>query len=345
MVRYGIVTARPPSLQVVANDIALALTKLGHEAKAYDLQIPYIQAQTQFEKSIVFIPFDPLFATAWCLLQRDYIKHGISTIIYTTVEGKPKPHLIHDWIKKDCTFVACSKFVCKMLREAELNVIDVIPHGVNIEQIRKLHGAPRAQGERFKRKLGVKVLFGTVASDHPRKGLHLLAEAIKQASGELPDAGFYVLTKTKAVDLFQENPHLAINPIFGKLSRKEVLNLIGTFDYLLHPALAEGFCLPLLEAQALGVPAIYPKYEPLTEIAHPTANFPFPFKTEEYVDTGNGTLYLFHHYKPEEMVKQIKNAYETYTCKPEEYRQLRKTLKEHAEQYDITKTYSKFVIP
>jgi len=43
------------------------------------------------------------------------------------------------------------------------------------------------------------------------------------------------------------------------------------------------------------------------------------------------------------MVKQIKNAYETYTCKPEEYRQLRKTLKEHAEQYNITKTYSKFV--
>jgi len=342
MTRYGIVTAKPPSLQVVANDIAYALKKLGHEAKAYQWQVPYFQAQKQFERSIIFIPFDPLIATAWCLLQRDYVKHGIPAIIYTTVEGKPKPHLIRDWIKKDCTFMACSKFVFNMLHEAELNVIDIIPHGVNIEETSRLRSMPRAHGATFKRKLGVKVLFGTVASDHPRKGLHLLAEAVKQASAELPDAGFYILSKTKAVDLFEENPHIFINPLFGKLSRSEILTLIGSFDFLLHPALAEGFCLPLLEAQALGVPAVYPKYEPLTEIAHPTANFAFPFKTEEYVDVGDGTLYLYHHYKPEEMVNQIKNAYETYTCKPEEYRQLRKTLKKHAEQYDITKTYSKF---
>jgi len=343
MVRYGIVTARPPSLQVVANDIAHVLNALGHTAKAYDWQIPYFQAQKEFDKSIIFIPFDPLFATPWCLLQRDYIKHGIPSVIYTTVEGKPKPHLIHDWIKKDCTFIACSKFVSKMLCDSELNIIDLIPHGVNIEEMRGLRGAPRALGERFKRKLGVKTLFGTVASDHPRKGLRLLAEAVKQASAELPDAGFYLLSKTKAVGLFEENPHVFVNPVFGRLSRTEILTVIASFDFLLHPALAEGFCLPLLEAQALGVPAIYPKYEPLTDIAHPTANFPFPYKTQEYVDTGNGILYLYHRYKPEEMVKQIRNAYETYTCKPEKYNQLRKTLKEHAEQYDITKTYSKFV--
>jgi len=342
MTRYGIITARPPSLQVVANDIAFVLRKMGHEATAYNWQIPYFQAKNKFERSIIFIPFDPLFVTPWCLLQRDYIKHGIPTVMYVTTEGKPKPHLIYDWIKKDSTFIACSKFVSEMLRQVELNVIDVIPHGVNIEKIRKMRGAPRAQGERFKRKLGVKTLFGTVVSDHPRKGLPLLAEAIKQASAELPDTGFYILSTTKAVNHFEENPHVYLNTLFGKLSREEVLNLIGTFDFLLLPSLAEGFGLPLLEAQALGVPAIYPNYNPLTEIAHPKANFPFPFKTQEFVDVGDGTLYLFHQYKPEEMVKQIRNAYETYTCRPEDYRQMSDTLKNHGQKYDITKTYSKF---
>jgi len=342
MENYGIITSTPPSMQVVANDIASALKKLGYTAKAYNWQLPWFKAKKEFEKGIIFIPFDPLIMVPWVLLQRDYMKHGLPSLTYVTCEGKPKQHLIHNWIREDCTFIACSEFVKEMLNQVDIHPITVIQHGINLETIKPMLRSAKIKGSKLKHKLGVKVLFGTICSTHPRKGLPLLAEAIKQASEELPEAGFIVHTKKMGINFFEENPHVGISPLFGKLGREEILKLIGSLDFLIHPALAEGFCLPLLEAQAFGVPVIYPKYSPLTEITHPTANYPIPTKKQEYVDTGNGILYLYHHYKPEEMVEQIKKAYETYICNPTKYEEQAKTLREHVEPYSHIKTYSKF---
>jgi len=343
MTRYGIVTSYKTSLTVVANDIAYALNRLGHEAHPYHRQVQYWEAKKLFERAIVFIPFDPVYAPVWFLLQREYLKHGIPSVTYVTVEGKPIKSMVDDWIKRDCIFIANSKFTQRMLEWIGILPVKTIPHGVNLEAVGKLK--PQAEGlkQEIKKRLGVKVLFGSVVSDHPRKGLKPLAEALKAVTPKLPEAGFCVLTTPKGASHFAGMKRVEFSSNFGKLDREEVLSLIGSFDYYLHPALAEGFCLPVLEAYAFGVPCIYPSYDPITEITQPNVDFPIKTTREEFKDFRGGIRYLCHIYEPESMAFQIERAYETYTCNPERYREMSKQVAERAKDFDCVKVYSEFL--
>jgi glycosyltransferase involved in cell wall biosynthesis len=343
MTKYGIVTSKPPSLVTVAKDIVHVLEKHGHQTSLFTRKIQWYDARKEFDRGIVFIPFDPLYAQLYFLLARDYCTHRVPSVIYTTVEGQPKKWLIRDWVKRDCVFIANSHFTEQMLKQVGVRVRKIIYHGVNISAINLLKTEAETRKQRLKQELGVKVLFGTVASGHPRKGMKNLANALKIMMPEIPDAGFYVLTTTQNVDHFRDIPRVKVLPHFGDLERSDVLTLIGAFDYLVHPALCEGFCLPILEAQAFGVPCIFPRYAPITEIAHPTANFPFKISSESYKDLGDGILYLCHHYEPEEMISQIAKAYETYTCNPEGYEKLQQQVKEQAQGFDILKLYPEFL--
>jgi len=54
---------------------------------------------------------------------------------------------------------------------------------------------------------------------------------------------------------------------FGEMARKQVLALFAIADYVLVPSLAEGFGLPVLEANSLGRLAIFVNMEPYNEFA------------------------------------------------------------------------------
>jgi glycosyltransferase involved in cell wall biosynthesis len=343
MVRFGIITSYATSLTVVGKDLAYTISKLGHESKFYSRQIQWYDAKKEFDRGIVLIPFDPIYAPIWFLLARDYNVHGLPSVVYTTVEGEPKQWLVKDWIKRDCKFIANSNFTQKMLRRIDIDVAKVIYHGVNFELVNQVKHQAETKKQAIKQQLGVKTLFGTIASGHPRKGLAHLTQTLQAITSKIKDVGFYILTTPHSIDQFKEIKNVYASPKFGKLTREEVVTLIGSFDFLIHPALCEGFCLPVLEAQALGVPCIYPAYEPITEIAHPTANFPVKTTSEDFQDLGDGILYLCHFYKPEDMAEQIEKAYETYTCKPDEYQKLSKQVTEHAKNFDTMKCYKDFI--
>ena len=339
MTVYGVVTSYATSLTVVGKDIEYAINKLGHEAKFYDRPIQWYDAKKEFDRGIIFIPFDPIYAPSWFLLQRDYSLHGIPSVTYVTVEGEPKKWLVRDWIKRDCTFIANSNFTKRMLARIGIDVIDLIPHGINLEFLRSI----KPDKKKLKRELNAKIIFGTVASNLPRKGLDSLATVARKLSETLPDAKFYVLTTFQGALNFAGLKNVYVSKQFGKLSREEVLSLIGSFDFYICSSYAEGFGLPLLEAEAFGIPVIYPSYEPLTEITHPTANLPVKIEAEDYVDQEQGILYLIHKYNPDDMAEQVEKAYEIYTCKPEKYEKMSNQVKEFAKKFDCVKTYSKFL--
>jgi len=343
MSTFGIVTSYTPSLQTVAHDIAYALRAKGYTATTFDRQVPPHEAKNLFKIGIVFIPFDPLYSLAWFLLQRDYNKVGIPSVTYVTVEGLPKKHLVRKWVKRDCTFIACSNFVKDMLSKIDVDVINIIPHGVNIDKVNQVKNNALAKKEEIKQMLGVKVLFGTVASNHPRKNLASLAQAIKIATQELNDVGFYIVTTPNGRSHFIGAKNTYVSTDFGKMLRAQILTIIGSFDFYIHPSYCEGFGLPVLEAHAFGVPCILPRYAPLTEHAHPEANFWVPIKRWGYENLGDGILYLCHYYTPEEMASKIKEAYDVYTSNPDKYRQLSITVEEHAKKFHVVETYSKFL--
>jgi len=343
METYGIVTSYATSLTVVANDIAYALNKLGHEARVYNRQVQYWEAKKLFGRAIVIIPFDPVYAPVWFLLQRDYLRCGIPSVTYVTVEGEPMKSLLDDWIKRDCVFIANSHFTHSMLEKVGIFPVKTIPHGVNLDVVGKLKPQAKELKQQIKQRLGVEVLFGSVFSDHPRKGLNLLAEAIKTVTPKLREAGFCIFTTPKGVAYFSDIDRVEVSSNYGKLDRKDALALIGSFDYYLHPALAEGFCLPILEAYAFGIPCIHPSYDPINEITHSTASFPIEIAREEFKDFGGGIRYLCHFYEPENMASQIERAYEIYTCNPKSYQEISQQVEERAKDFDCVKVYSEFL--
>jgi len=339
MTTYGIISPHKTSLVVVAEDITKALNKLGVPAKHFKQIIFWFNAVKEFDKAIMVMTFDPLYIGNWLLQLRDYQKHGISSVCYTTVEGMPKQHLVKDWHREDILYIANSKFTQKMLTAIGLQVIKTIPHGINLEDVEE---AQKLKKDLHKR-LGARFVVGTVQSGHPRKGLEYLARVVQQTLEKDSSIKFYVLTEERGAKWFDDLPNIYVDTRFMKLPRWEVLSLIGSFDVYLQTSLCEGFGLPLLEAQAFGVPCIYPEYEPLTEVAPKTLNFPVPIVETEMKDFGDGIWYLCHYFDTEEMSRTILYVFDLYKKSRGNFDGLKEKLKEYAKQMDITNTYKAFV--
>jgi len=338
MSRLGIVTSDSPSLKTVAGDIATVFSELGVQSRVYTRQIPFYEAKTLFDRSIVFMPFDPTYVLTYILLYRDYRNHGITSAFYTTVEGKPVRTMIPKWVRRDVEAIAVSNYVKERLEYADINVVDVIPHGVDLQLTSKVS----PDNERLKRLTGGSMVFGAVASGHRRKGLDLLAKAIEQVNSKI-DAGFYVLTEPKAEPLFAKCGNTYVDTRFGKLSRLEVLNLISSFNFYVCSSLSEGFGLPLLESQAFGIPVVYPDYPPLNEFIDSRINFPYQYRdVEEYRDVF-GIAFEFHIYRVEDLAGAIMEAYNVYATDSEKYHVMSEEARRQiAEKYDIRHVYHAF---
>jgi len=343
MDRFGIVTSGTPSLMAVAEDMMTTFERLGYKVKTFHRQIPHHTARELFDRAIVFIPFDPLYCPGWFLLQRDYAIAGIPSVVYTTVEGEPKKHLVRDWFKRDCSFIAVSKFVERMLSRVGVKCRGVIYHGVNLDLIDQLKENAKRRKEHFKKVAGVNCLFGTVATSHKRKALDLLAKAIAHTQDRIRKAGFIIHTNPGGERFFMGLNNVYVSKDFGRLTRDEVLSLIGSFDFYIHPSLTEGFGLPILESSAFGVPSIYPEYEPITEFSPPALNYTCMVTEERWENFGDGIIYYCRYYRPEELGDRIIEAYEDYTRRRGEYKDRSEELKEQAKKFDIMNTYGEFV--
>jgi len=336
---YGVVTGYVTSLKAVGGDIVSGLTKAGFDAKLFTKPVQWYDAVKLFERGILFVPFLPLSLSAWVLIQRDYNLKGIPAVTYVTVEGEPKRVLVPDWIRRDGRFVANSHFTKSMLERVDVHVEKVVHHGVDLDLVRSV--GPYKQA--LKQELRAEVVFGTVASCLPRKGLTHLAAVAAHTVNYLPGAKYVVMTEPEAADYFRGLKNVSVLTSYGKLTRNEVYALIASLDFYLCSSLSEGFCLPVLEAQALGVPVVYPAYEPLTEVAHPTANFPVPVTGVTIEDHRQGVWYYMHNYNTEDMAEAVKEAYHTYVDDRDEYDRRCEQVNKHAEQFSHVDKYTKLV--
>ncbi len=105
----------------------------------------------------------------------------------------------------------------------------------------------------------------------PRKGYDRAIEAFAQIHAEHPDTILYLHTAPQAMQVpnfdlwqvidFHKIPHEAIRfsdsyPLFMGYTEAGMRAMYNSFDVLLQPTQGEGFGLPVMEAQACGVPVI-----------------------------------------------------------------------------------------
>lgn len=343
MGRIGVITSPTPSLTVVAKDLVYAFRHAGKPSDLYDYRVPYFEAVYKFDRAIIVMTFDPIYAPTWFLVARDYNMNKIPSVVYTTVEGEPKRWLVKYWIRRDLLFIANSKFTERMLNRIDIQPIGMVHHGINFSEVEKAKPRIRKLKQRIKEELGVNVVFGTIVSGHKRKGLEYFAQAIRTFREKIKDAGFYVLTGREGADKLRGLDGVKVSTDFGKLMRDEILALIGSFDFYVQPSLCEGFGLPVLEAMSFGIPSIHPDYEPLTEFSPDNLNFAVKVVREEFQDMGDGILYLCHYYEPNELAEKMEKAYELYTCDRKRYITKSASLKRQARRFDCVKKYEEFL--
>jgi len=244
MTRIAIITSRATSLMNVARDIAYVVEAKGYTPLLLDYMVPASSLKMISDAVIVVMTMNPLIARSWLLLSRDAKKLGIPSFVYTTVEGRLPRRYIQPWMMRDVDFIANSNYTRIMLEQSGLNVIDMVYHGVNFQEIEDALKFKKQARKFIEEKLGKGVYFGTVVSGHPRKGLRLYAQVVKQVAEKNKEAKFYILTTNEALPIFAGVKNVVIDKMFGKRRKIEVLALISAFDYYVQPSLAEGFCLP-----------------------------------------------------------------------------------------------------
>jgi len=342
MPKLGIITGKAVSLQNVANDIAKVFNDNGVESMVFTEKVPYFKAKRMFDSAIIFMVFDPLYVPTYALRSVEYTRAGIKNVMYLDVAGKPKEHLVRDWLKEKITYVSNSKFSASMLMEVGLNIKEVIYHGIDLDMVNEVYDEAKELNEDTKSDMGVEVLFGTVCTNHQKKNLRGLSQAIRMVTDKIDNAGFIVVSKPEASVLFKGIKNCIFDDSMGKMPRLESLALIGSFDFLIHPSVSEGFGLPVLECQAFGVPPIHGDFNPLNEISHPDASFRVPISRIEMNSFEEGVFYMCHIYEPEALAKQIENAYITYVERKGDYNEMQEIAKENASKFDAKKVYRAF---
>jgi len=230
-----------------------------------------------------------------------------------------------------------------MLRQHGLNVVDMVYHGVNFSEIRDALRF-RDQARRFmEERLGKGVIFGSVVSGHPRKGLREYAQVVRRVVEKRRDARFYILTTNEALPLFAGVKNVVIDKMFGKRRKIEVLALIAAFDFYVHPSLAEGFGLPVLEAMALGVPPIHIAYEPLTEFSRREFSIQIPYTDVVYNSFGEGIEYELHLYDPGAFAEAIISAVDMIREDRDRYEDMRSRAMRASRRFDIEKLYPRLL--
>jgi glycosyltransferase involved in cell wall biosynthesis len=122
-----------------------------------------------------------------------------------------------------------------------------------------------------------------------------------------------------------------------------VLRLIGSSDYMVFPSICEGFGMPVLEANAMGVPAIHSWFPPLSEFSSKDFNFTFGYHTEHLVNQGNLQYWVFHEYRPELLAEMITHAVRIRKDSRPEYDEYCKKATEHTRDWDYRRIYKRFL--
>jgi len=324
----------------VAKDIAYVASKRGHAPRI----LTYVESPTTLSKicdaAIMIYPASPLFCAEYMLLYRDLRRHhGKPAAYYTMIEGRPRRFHVTPWMTRDVEFVVCSKYVREKLMEAGFRVLKVVYHGLVrevVEEAAKM--APIAKNHLAKAH-GDRSVFAVVSHSHVRKGLERLAEAAGILSGRRKDFVIHVVANQEARRKLGGIPNVHLDTVFGTRSREEILAFLGAADFLVVPSLCEGFCLPLLEANAMGTVAIHCAYPPLTEISDLESNICFEYDRVEFVNTGEGIEYEFHLYDPRELADAMERALDLKENYPSELEERRAKVKEVLERFDAEKLY------
>jgi len=327
-----------------ANLVRKLLEEKGYESELKGtITIPMIQDSRNYAFLWLTLA-SPLFLTD---AVAPYLFTKKPRAVYVTLEGIPTKAMVNASNIPRLEFIAVSNFVKDCLRKLDLKVKDVVHHAIDYKLCSDIAKRSKMLKEQFKEKYGDKCLILYNGRHDPRKKVDRLIRAIKYLQVKGRDDFVLLMITEKSVENILEMEKLKKNvdiiAHFGTIPYHRVLELISACDYLVFPSVAEGFGLPLLEANALGVPVIHCWFPPLSEFSSQDFNFTWNYTDEILVNNPPSQYWIFHEYPIEALVDGIEFAVDTYNDNKEEYNEYCIKARKHAKSWDYRKIYPKLL--
>jgi glycosyltransferase involved in cell wall biosynthesis len=200
-------------------------------------------------------------------------RSAVTWLSYFPIDGYPIPPSWHAWIKNIDVPVVFSQFAKDLIEKEVGRQVSLIYHGVDTETFVPLNKAE------VKKEFGVedKFVVGTVARNQPRKNLPALIKAFSIFAKNKPDALLYMHSQivdvgwniAELVARFDVKDKAFTTPNFNALhgvSDEELVKIYNMFDIFVLPTMAEGFGLPIIEAQSCEVPVLVTDFSACQEL-------------------------------------------------------------------------------
>jgi len=199
-------------------------------------------------------------------------------IPWVPVDYDPVPKPLLNNLRFANRIISMSKFGEKQLQDNGF-ASTYIPHGVDTNVFYPM--------DKKKRKIELGLdpnmfVFGMVSANkeqfNPRKSFQQVLEAFALFLQKKPNSLLYIHTDPdfpggfplkQLAEFLGISNHIAFPERYKQKynTTKEDMNLIyNTFDCLLSPSSSEGFCIPVIEAQACGVPVIVNDWTSMPEL-------------------------------------------------------------------------------
>lgn len=217
---------------------------------------------------------------SWILNPAD-LQHIRRWIPWLPVDHDPIPDVVVEKLRFAYRIIAMSKFGQRQLQNKGFHST-YIPHTVDTNIFKPMNKLQRRKDTGISPKAYIVGMVGANKDNPPRKGFQEAMDAFKMFLEIEPNALLYVHTNpdfpggfplgqyAKFIGLrpdqilFPEPYELSFN------TDKAKMNLImNNFDVLLSPSVSEGFGIPIIEAQACGVPVIVNNWTAMPELVKP----------------------------------------------------------------------------
>jgi len=270
-----------------------------------------------------------------------YILGKKPKVLYVTIEGVPtRGNIAHSNIKR-CEFVAVSKFVKECLQSVGLKVRKVVHHAIDWKLCGEIHKRNLLQKRQTEQLAKDRVKFIVVARDDPRKNLKGLADAMRilNQKGYEKDYVVFLITNDSAKEKFQGINNAVFLKGFGGSPHETILGYMACCDYLIHPAFSGGFELPILEANAVGIPALHTDAPPMNEFSSPDFNFVFNYVDKQPVKANQYQYWIFHVFTPDMLAEVIDYAIDIFKNHRAEYEEYCTKAREWTRKWDYHVKY------
>lgn len=295
----------------------------------------------RWDKVIALVPLWPLYLFS---VLRLVAWSSRTHVIYGPVDGPFQRNLNLFNVMQSMRIVAPSKWCAEQITKSAGVPCGVVHHGIDHKDFEFTEKRIKAQRQIWLRDKGERtILFSNLNPLH-RKGFPHLCKAIVMLRKKLGDTFLMVLhtglkEARKLTPDLENTPGLILEDSFNTLPFRAIALKTAACDVYVHPALQEGFGLPLLEAMAAQKTIVSLDAPAMNELVTDKEGWLFPMSHLKKEAWKNGAIAYLHEYEPSMLAdamedaivhkeQSLKKAEEAYT----------KSL-----QYDYLKRYKELV--